>query len=159
MTEFSETITIYIAGFVVHSMLKRLKCAVCVESLQQDPNNLRASLIAKKNRGSLTSNDVIKVVQKCESEFKNHMDRFENTQTHHKITQTVLKSFINTNILTSHSRHYLDYPICANHRVLLLKSIVFKYIQMRLFYYYKRKNTPQCSTRKQLTKLIHFQGY
>lgn len=162
LSEGAKEITVYVAGFVVRTILKRLKCAECSESLVQDRRFLMNTLLAKKNRGGLIcpSQDVIKIVQMCEKQFKAlvvgdcaNLVRFPEL-----VAQSILKSFICSDVFSDNNTHFLETPITANHRCLLIKAIIMKYLDVRLYYYLKQQNNPEKSVRKLFTKLILFKG-
>lgn len=63
ISECSQQIVVYIAGFVVFKLQKTIKCEQCIVALQGNKENFLNSLISKKNRGGLSypSKDVIKI--------------------------------------------------------------------------------------------------
>lgn len=69
LSEFSSRAVTYIAGFIVCSLQRRLKCATCVDALSTSPSTECAySLIKRKSLGGLLypSDDVIQICRTCE---------------------------------------------------------------------------------------------
>ena len=58
MSEFSEQVVIYIAGFVTRKLQNTVKCETCVCALRGDKDNFLFSLITQKNRGGLCYPDL-----------------------------------------------------------------------------------------------------
>lgn len=72
LSQYSEEVVTYIAGFMSRKLSKSLACEFCVGALFGLKENLMASLINIKDRGGLAypSNDVIKICIVCEKIFK-----------------------------------------------------------------------------------------
>lgn len=71
----------------------------------------------------------------------------------------VIKSFINSDVLSNLHQHSLDQPITFNHRIHLLKAVVDKYCDVRLHYFHKiDPSISNVSKRQQRNKLSLFEG-
>jgi len=72
LSQYSEEVIIYIAGFVSRKLGNTLACEFCVGVLFGQKKNLMASLIKVKDRGGLAypSDDVIKICTVCEKFFR-----------------------------------------------------------------------------------------
>ena len=79
----------------------------------------------------------------------------------HKLTQAVLKSLVGCTIFHNLHAHMFDDTTHSNHVILLTKSIVEKFLQVR-YHYASKKYTMQlrqnlkCKSRQALSKLIIF---
>lgn len=163
-SDFSKEVIIYIAGFVVHKLLSTINCDSCQQALcSKNREPFCNSLIAVKNKGgdkgglNYPSDDVILICIQTEKLLKsfNYQNRPINTL---HLQTKVLHHFYNSNIFISLKSHSLENssPL-ADHLTLLIKSISFTYIKLKVNYSLKSKNeTP--SLRMWYNKMTLFKG-
>jgi len=147
-SDFSNEIIIYIAGFVVHKLTSTLHCDTCLKSLcSANKESFFNSLITLKNRcdnrGGLTypSDDVILICLHTEKILRseNYQNKAINTL---KVPTKVLHHFLfNQNLCKSIKSHSADAtsPL-SDHVTLLIKSISFSYIKLKINYSLKKQN-------------------
>ena len=168
---FVENVVVYIAGFVVRNLLKRLHCSVCKAALFNSLNTDTSQcadfgLLNVKNRGGLVSpsGDVVRLCKVSESHFRSHMGPSEKpvatTNLQDLLTCGVLQSFIGADIFTGLTDHTFDTDPVDDHRVLLMKRVVDEYMRCRLYYQGKSysRNIQGENKRSKLTKSILFCG-
>lgn len=76
------------------------------------------------------------------------------------VKNRILKSFINSNVFSELNDHLMSQPPTFNHRMLLIKAIIEKYVNVRLHSEYK--NNPDLnkkSKRQKRNKLNLFEGH
>lgn len=138
ITELSNNIIEYIAGYIIKQLKNSLCCEICITALvaTTDKNNL----INRKNRGRLIqpSNDVIQIARKCETEIRcavHESTIFLKQKFHgHYLTNRILTHFVQTDIFNILAEHIHDHSIMENHVVHLIRTIVQKYVKIRLHY-------------------------
>jgi len=163
-SSFSKEIIIYIAGFVVHKLSSTIKCDKCLKSLcSNDKESFLNSLITLKNKegnnGGLNypSDDVITICLQTEKFLKSF--NYENHQVNTLFLQSkVLYHFFNSNIFSSLKSHSLESnsPL-TDHVTLLIKSISFTYIKLKVNYNLKSHNDKP-SLRMWYNKITLFRG-
>ena len=178
VTNITENILYYIAGFIIRSVLKNIECNDCSEALLTSTTsdhqyclNYR-SLVIRKDRGGLlhASYGVYRIILSCEKSFKFHV---LNTPT--KITREknlmqrmaieVIRSCDWGRYFPMISDHgfLVDVGFEDDHLTQITKHICYKYLNMRLHTYAKRYtreviNKDKPSIRHKLTKLILFKN-
>ncbi|CAK1582458.1 unnamed protein product [Parnassius mnemosyne] len=72
LSPYGQKVVEYIAGFVVHNLLKSLKCETCTSALLPQIDTNEGSLIVHKDKGKLIhpSSDTIAICQHCELELR-----------------------------------------------------------------------------------------
>lgn len=152
ITEYARQVVHYIAGFVVYFLNKRIYCEECLQLLE-DENEIN-SLVRYKSRGGLKypSAIVFKLCLESEKIIRSEMNCSEKLSVIHKYERMklrVLQNFIvNNNNNFEHDSHHI---------YILLKSIIQKYIDIRLNYICSQHNK-QNSIRNLYNKLILFKG-
>lgn len=148
----------YVAGSVVHYLLKTIKCCTCLKGLISLEEK-RNSLIFAKDYGGLIypSTMVTKICKRSEQVIRSFSN--SNPKTCYKdkfilITKT-LSSFVQEEVFPTISSHQFDHE--NNHLIDLTKSVIEKYIDIRLLYL-SRKSDPKNAVRRIYTKLIHFKN-
>lgn len=161
LSQFADSIIEYISGAVVHYLIKHIKCNTCVKALIS-LDEKKTSLIYARDAGGLLypSDMVTKICKRCEQVIRSSIDTDKSFKVYYKdkfrfVTRT-LASFINEDIFPQISRHQFDHESC-NHVIDLAKSVMEKYIDIRLLYL-SRKTDPKNSVRRIYTKLIHFKN-
>lgn len=166
MTEFTEQIITYIAGYVVRALGKIIKCNECNNAMSLQESSLchTYDFIIKKDKGGLAypSKDTIQVCKVAELEIKEIIHNSKNfcinpSVSKSQITNKVLRCFINTNIFSSIAIHQFDQSPTENHLVNLMKAIANTYIDLRLRYLTKHMK-PIVTKRQLYNKIILFQG-
>lgn len=164
-SNFSKEIIIYIAGFVVHKLTSTLHCDICVKSLYSvDKAPFLNSLITLKNKGgnkgglAYPSDDVILICLHTEKILKN--ENYHNKAINHLQVQTkVLNHFLyNPRLFSTLKSHSVDStsPL-SDHVYLLIKSIAFSYIKLKVNYSLKQ-HREKPSLRMWYNKLTLFKG-
>lgn len=161
LSQFADSIIEYISGAVVHYLIKHIKCNTCVKALIS-LDEKKTSLIYARDAGGLLypSDMVTKICKRCEQVIRSSIDTDKSFKVYYKdkfrfVTRT-LASFINEDIFPQISSHQFDHESC-NHVIDLAKSVMEKYIDIRLLYL-SRKTDPKNSVRRIYTKLIHFKN-
>lgn len=103
---------------------------------------------------------VIKICRRCEKVIRSAIDSDQNSKIYYKdklrfVTKT-LSSFVNEDIFPQINSHHFDYEDC-NHVIDLAKSVMEKYIDIRILYL-SRKTDPKNSVRRIFTKLINLKN-
>lgn len=159
LSQFSDSIIEYIAGAVVHYLIKHIKCNTCAKALVWQGEKVR-SLIYARDIGGLVypSATVTKICRRCEQVIRASLNTNAKVMYKDKlrfVTQS-LASFVNEDIFAQLNSHQFDHEI-TNHVVDLTKSVMEKYIDIRLLYLSKKTN-PTNPVRRVYTKLIHFKN-
>lgn len=166
ITEFSEQIIAYIAGFIVKYLYNKIRCENCLSSLQSTDNNKRIfSLINFKNKYNLIfpSIDIFNVCKKCEIVLRFALKENENALMQYKfsisyLTSQVLPYFLhNDNIFSELINHSIEQNPLSNHRIHLIKCICEKYFSVRLFYI--SKQSKKVTLRHHYNKITLFSGW
>lgn len=156
LSQYSSEIVIYIAGFVVFKLEKKIKCETCLTELYGEKDRFLNSLIYQKSFGKLSypSDDVIEICMKTEKLLKVH--RISNTKINkEKIIMDLFKYFHNVHIFVKMPLH--DDAI-ASHHFLLLKSVANVYLDTRIHFICKSSNFHVEKIRNMYTKIIQFKG-
>ncbi|XP_046401743.1 uncharacterized protein LOC124167740 [Ischnura elegans] len=133
LSEVADSIVAYIAGFVVRTLEKKVKCGTCCAVLRGDGNEA-CGLIQKKDRGGLVmpSHDVVKICR--------HAERLVRASLHSVkvnilyIVSSVLKMFGGSNVFHALKDHALEQEPENNHWVHLIRSVCHEYVNIRLHY-------------------------
>lgn len=159
LSSFSKEVAIYIAGFVSHKLASQIKCDVCTQALFGTKENFLLSLISLKDKGGLTypSNDVIEICLVVEKFIKLHYQ--ENKPNNSLfIKNKILATFINNkNIFSSINYHNIENGPFSNHVVLLIKSVISSYYDIKIKYLCRKQNEV-VSLRTFYNKLTLFKG-
>lgn len=157
-----DTITSYIAGFVVKKVIKLINCTSCCDALTQSTGN-RTSLISIKIREKLTSPS--KDVQRVCHEAEKVISCYHSTYLTTTKNKTYLVNEIKSNVYKLNNRIFSDsgnqIPFLAflhRHSSQLINLIILKYIDIRIFHEIRKINDNLHKNRKRakLIKLIHF---
>lgn len=74
------------------------------------------------------------------------------------LVTSILKALLNKNIFVNLVRHSFDQSPLDNHRVLLIKAIATKYVNIRLYYFSKNRINKSDSIRHRSNKIVLFKG-
>lgn len=149
----------YISGFVVSKLVKKLKCEQCTKNLCATEKQFFHKLIDLRDMGGLfyASNDVFNICMKTESVIRNCIRVSGGKSLLKKydsnfICTAVLKLYIHKNVFPGGDEH--------NHDITLLKSVVERFIDLRLHYICKKEtgDIKNKSKRQLYNKLNLFKG-
>jgi hypothetical protein len=168
-SQYTKCVTTYIAGFVVKSLSKKLKCQTCIASLletdSQEIKSIDYTLIRTKQNGGLLNpaQDVVVICTATESIIRS----FQNRETNQMSIQKILSACTNHCVdmeyhfrmfdhhLTSYSDDYFD-----SHILGLIKLVIQEYSKIRLHHFCKEfsRNKKGISVRQHNTRNTIFQG-
>lgn len=159
LSEFSQNILGYIAGFIQKKLLKQIKCPKCIVSISR--NNTFNELIHLKNFGRLIypNNNIVAVTKIAETSFRvvKACNHFSSEYFYQNILNHAMNNMNNT-IFEDLVDHTFD--IFENHRIYLIKAIIIEYLRIRLHHLAKHTSLSFHNKyiRQHLTKTIHFSG-
>nr|XP_042898777.1 uncharacterized protein LOC122269484 [Parasteatoda tepidariorum] len=183
LNEYLCDVTSHIAGFVSRKLLKNVKCTHCTSALTlkdeilpllpnscNNPSSLPFSnykLTQRKNKGGLVfpSPDVVKICKVAEKNIRmmQASGRLHVKHVVHKLITGSLR-FISSNtvngVFNELNDHSYDQDPLNNHKILLMKSVLFDYIKIRLCHIGKLKTQElqRNKCRSVNTKSIIFKG-
>lgn len=162
LSQFCENMIEYIAGFVVSSLFKRLKCTTCLTALVSLTEN-KKSLIFLKDKGGLIypSEMVTKICRRCELVIKKYLNddfhkRFKREFKADFFITKALNSFVGEQLFPEIAFHQFHSDE-TNHIIDLTKCVMKKYIDTRLVFLSKTTD-PRNVVRRVYRKLIHFKN-
>lgn len=126
--------------------------------------NRKNNLISRKSRGGLIqpSDEVIKIAYKCETEIrcaiyesKRFIDQKFNAE---YLTNKILKQFIHIDLFNNLNEHMHDQSFMENHAMHLIRTIIQKYVKVRLHYIALSKVDKSKSQRQFFNKLVLFKN-
>jgi hypothetical protein len=171
VSDCSEKIVAYIAGFVAFKLQKVLSCEICNNALVSTNVGTIHSLITVKSKGNLCfpSHDVVDICLTCEkvfrqsvlcsnTEVRNGLNKYEC----HKVVHEVLKIYLDKDIFSTIISHMTDTEPSCNHVILLIKAVAETYLQVRYSYAAKQFNVHfhanKTTSRQTLSRLVIFRG-
>lgn len=169
-TEYSNDIVIYIAGSIIRTIKKKIKCEMCVDQLQN--NVITSSLIGIKNRAPLKttttncqnqmrglispSNDVIVICKTAEKVLRSTPNLF---------TKNVLqKLMIHANKLLlevklfSRMDMFMEDKVLSSHKSNLINLILKQYFYIRLHHEAKSSQNAVQRIRSFHNRLVLFKN-
>ena len=185
LSDFTENIIYYIAGFIVRNVMKNLDCSQCSEALTLDctadehdyvPAPFSLFLIRKNNGGLVeASYGVQKIITLCEKIFREKLKGTRKDDMRINSKEFLIRKMTN-DILRARGESLRTYfPSFAEHAhendpvfeddhlTQIVKNICEKYLFLRMQTYAKQytrqivlKNTP--SVRHQMNKLVLFKN-
>lgn len=164
--EHFKQIVGYIAGWIARKLISVLKCEPCINSLFTSKKMWFHQLIYIKDMGGLcySSESMFIVCLKSENILKAHIKSngfyFTKNEEIDVVKNRILKLFINSNVFSELNDHSMTQPPTFNHRMLLIKAIIEKYVNVRL--HSEHKNNPDLnkkSKRQKRNKLNLFEGH
>ncbi|KAH9632416.1 hypothetical protein HF086_010809 [Spodoptera exigua] len=164
LSQFSLQAISYIAGFVVHALIKIIKCETCIGALLAEKYEESHHFIKFKDKGGLMypSPDVIMICKRMEIIIKttyltDNKLTVKTKNIKQELMAKALPHFIGLDLFDNIKFHQFDQSPLNNHIILLIKAIMEKYINLRLHYLTKSAN-PTLSKRQVLHKYLHFTG-
>lgn len=163
LSEYVKDVAGHIAGFIFKKLEQGLKCEACISFLSDC--SFVSMLSSRKNRGGLKkpSNDMVTLCKVAEQTFR--VAQATGKLTHKNIMHFLIakslteihENYRNVFIMSEHS---LDHGPLDNHRVFLIKSILFEYFKIRLYHAGKiiSSNLQSSKIRSINLKTIHFKG-
>lgn len=152
--EYTDRVLQYIAGFVTKKLLRSIKCEVCVSLLlgNEDTN----SLIYKKSRGGLryASCSVTEIIIQAEKLIKTNFEQKAKPEIYYLYIFKFLCEVCDLNKFFSID---VDPDHSSNHKLLLIKSVIKIFLDIR-FRYYGQMKSEKLSHRQFLNKLILFRN-
>ncbi|KAI8424524.1 hypothetical protein MSG28_002983 [Choristoneura fumiferana] len=132
-SELIKQIVGYISGFVVRYLLKHIKCEDCKDHLLAKEKKTFHKLIDMKDLGGLcySSGDVFVICNRAEVVLRKHLRSGGSRCEKEKICVQILKELMYIKTLTE---------VKHNHRNWLIKSIIAKYVDIRLHYEARKTN-------------------
>lgn len=158
MSSFSIQVLSHIAGNVVHVLMKKIKCDVCVGALVSRWRTSQHKFIICKDKGGLLypSDDVITICKKAESVIRYYTDNSRKFNKDFLVTK-ILHSLVGTKLFEDISFHQIgEYPT-GNHITDLMKAVIEKYINIRVHFLLKEYVSKE-TKRQLLNKYVLFQG-
>lgn len=152
--EYTESVLEYIAGFVTRKVSREIKCDICLSLIVGEENN--NSLIYQKSRGGLqyASIGLVDIIKKTENLIKPHIANQRKPENYYLYIFKFLVEYYD-------SEKMLYLPLNmehnTNHRLLLIKSIIKVYLDIR-FRYHGKKYGAKISYRNYCNKLILFRN-
>lgn len=154
----------YIAGYVVRSLGRKIRCEECLLAVTMDhdnnPLNLTVNLISIKDRGGLTqpSPDINRLCRICEKNFKMTISKNKIKSNLNHYTNILLSHCANMNFFTESA--HLSVGGEHNHKNWLIESIGKIYFSIRMKKYIRdqNQNIEIQRVRQKLKKIIHFKG-
>lgn len=160
LSSYVIDIIAYIAGFVVHSISKKTDCNECYNSLFGTVNT--SKLLMRKNKGGLKipSPSVLEICHETEIEIR--LTKIKKTLiTTNLLQHTInIQRKLNPKIFSSLNKHIYDQEPINNHKDVLIKNIIKKYIITRICHDIKDLNESlhKERIRSQNTKLVLFKN-
>lgn len=164
VSAYAKHIITYIAGYIVYYLKKHIVCEYCLNSLDSTSRgSFLYSFIDLKNKKGLQypSDDVIEICLKCEKVLKNEISVVGLSKVSiDYLKNLILREFVTANVFRNLVIHSFDQFALDNHRCLLIKSIIERYLNIRLIYLSKRKTDKNraVSIRHTSNKIVLFSG-
>lgn len=153
---YIKDVVAYIAGFVSRAVTKKIKCYICKNLLVGTDS--MSTLQERKCRGGLinASNDVIKLCYITERVIREHQNEI-NKQ--HPIERLIVIAMSRvTSDIFDNVLHMLEQAPLQDHRTILIKLILYRYIQLRLRHICNSKQHAIQRIRNKFNKLITFKN-
>ena len=176
MTVYKENIVAHIGGFVVRNILKSPHCALCAEALlgRDNHHELYLRLTKIKDNGGLMipSDDVFKILKKCESFFVAYISGQRGDERISRVayakdilSNKIRQELLGSNIFNSLSAHDLENAFETQdlHSTQLIKKVISEYLKIRFFRYGQHYTSVKIKKlkhglRQQSNRMLVFQG-
>ena len=142
LSQFVENIVVYVAGFVVHTLLRKTDCEMCCQVLKCSNTIVECQsdfgLIDLKDRDDLVrlSGDVVAVCKVAEWKVYNIIGTQQKllkcVNARQQVTNELLAEFAGTDVFCSMDEDESDMEPVNNHQINLIRDIATHYINLRL---------------------------
>lgn len=158
MSNYIKEVVIYISGFICHILSSKIKCDICCNALFGDKKDFMTSLINVRDKGGLSypSDDVILIALQTEKFMKSYSSDTKPLNKMLIVTKT-LSYFCNNHVFDSIYNHNSDNGPFSNHIILLMKSIINSYFDIKTYYSCRKLNETD-SMRSWYNKMTLFRG-
>lgn len=127
---YTDHVLEYISGFVTKKLLRNIKCDACTSLLLGEED--MESLIYKKSRGGLKySCSVIEIIKNSEKLIKIHSNEKPKPEMYYLY---IFKFLCEMCDIENYFPADLDPNHCNNHKLLLIKSIIKVFLDLRFKY-------------------------
>jgi hypothetical protein len=167
LSEYCNNIIVYVSGYVVKKLLRKVNCPDCALSLVEENEVLEHSLfLSQRDKGGLKkpSKDVVSVctfTEKCiRSELAVCKGKLRTGNIGNRITTLVLKHTLEKPVFLNLSSHVLESLLPENHVLSLIKAIVKEFLNLRFHHLSKTNNISLKgkNVRQKLTKIVLFKN-
>ncbi|GBO05547.1 DNA transposase THAP9 [Araneus ventricosus] len=163
LSECTNDIVYYIAGFIVKKLSVSLKCSSCISALYPENIPTSLSLVSYKSEGKRIhpSNDVFSICKECEIVFRQHIIKNESENSKLIIMRKapeVLNRIQSRSYFSILNQHQFDTEPTKNHLVHLMRCVIFQYFKVRLSYYCKNLAINKESVRQFFKHIVNFKG-
>lgn len=167
ISEYSENVVVYIAGFVVKQISKKMLCDKCEESLYGDNSGSNLTFLLRKNNGGLVipSDDIVRVCRLCESTIRLLLKQNNGVPPKGPVScivrKEVMKHLNLSNMFLHLHDHALENEFPENHILRIVKLTIDMYIKIRCHHTAKSYNVSlhKKVVRQHLTKSILFMNH
>ncbi|KAL4088909.1 hypothetical protein QTP88_023992 [Uroleucon formosanum] len=158
MCNYIKEVVVYISGFICHRLSSKIKCDICCNALFGDKKDFMTSLINVRDKGGLSypSDDVILIALQTEKFMKSYSSDTKPLNKMLIVTKT-LSYFCNNRVFDSIYNHNSDNGPFSNHVILLMKSIINSYFDIKTHYSCRKQNETD-SMRTWYNKMTLFRG-
>ena len=141
LSKFVENVVVYIAGYVVRTLTRKIHCEPCRVALYSPDDACGAyfALVQQKDRGGLVkpSTDVIAVCKSAEHCIRQQTGQSQrpscsNSRVSLNIICQTMCNLVQTSVFASLSDHGMETDPLANHQVQLMRSVAQCYVKLRL---------------------------
>ncbi|GBO03047.1 DNA transposase THAP9 [Araneus ventricosus] len=136
-SQYSQDVIGYVAGFVVKKLKTSLRCVDCISAVVEKSKS-PSNLLLIKNRGGLNlpSDDITNLCKLGEKVFRifNAAGKLTVRNVMHRLILYTLNDIMSKgmDIFPSLIKHSVDHAPQDNHRIFLIKAVLFEYFKLRL---------------------------
>lgn len=127
----------YISGFVVKKLEQKIKCEDCIIAIRNNSCFHDSFLSRQKCTGGLINpaTDVVKICKTGERHFR-VMQASGKLKNRNIMQQLLIQTIqdISSSIFYSLNEHSFDQSPLENHRLTLIKAVLFEYFKVRLYH-------------------------
>lgn len=150
INEFVTDVVGHISGCVVRILGRKVKCQECMQALHHQSSVFLSRLSQRKDNGGLLKPvaDVVKICKTGERNFRvaQAAGKLIKKNIMHQLLLQTMKD-INSEIFSSLKDHIVDHPPLENHRLMLIKAILFEFFKIR-FYHVGKQITEKFQSKK-----------
>lgn len=163
LTTYSGDVVKYIAGFVKISLRKCVSCSKCIDLLESDAQEsflqMRKTFLgAEMNIASQFVTDICISAEKCFRCIHNKINIYNINKDLIGILTSATLRHLPTNVFDYFSDHLLDLEPLSDHFINLIKLVLRKYFDIRIYHETKKRldSNVGVRVRSMLTKTITF---